>query len=155
MCIRDRVKIKNLLNGKVLEKTIKIGESIQEADVVNTKMQFLYKEGDSYFFMNLESFEQTEVNKSTLEENSKWLIDGDECDIIIWNDNIIQVQPPKFVNLTVKSTIDAIKGDTVSSTLKEAVLDNDQIIMVPIFIKEGEMIRIDTENNEYSSRVKS
>ena len=85
---------------------------------------------------------------------SKWLIDGDECDIIIWNDNIIQVQPPKFVNLTVKSTIDAIKGDTVSSTLKEAVLDNDQIIMVPIFIKEGEMIRIDTENNEYSSRVK-
>ena len=83
-----KVKIKNLLNGKVLEKTIKIGESIQEADVVNTKMQFLYKEGDSYFFMNLESFEQTEVNKSTLEENSKWLIDGDECDIIIWNDNI-------------------------------------------------------------------
>jgi len=118
-------------------------------------MQFLYKEGDSYFFMNLESFEQTEVNKNTLEENSKWLIDGDECDIIIWNDNIIQVQPPKFVNLTVKSTIDAIKGDTVSSTLKEAVLDNDQVIMVPIFIKEGEMIRIDTENNEYSSRVKS
>ena len=150
-----KVKIKNLLNGKVLEKTIKIGESIQEADIVNTKMQLLYKEGDSYFFMNLESFEQTEVNKSTLEENSKWLIDGDECDIIIWNDNIIQVQPPKFVNLTVKSTIDAIKGDTVSSTLKEAVLDNDQIIMVPIFIKEGEMIRIDTENNEYSSRVKS
>ena len=150
-----KVKIKNLLNGKVLEKTIKIGESIQEADIVNTKMQFLYKEGDSYFFMNLESFEQTEVNKNTLEENSKWLIDGDECDIIIWNDNIIQVQPPKFVNLTVKSTIDAIKGDTVSSTLKEAVLDNDQIIMVPIFIKEGELIRIDTENNEYSSRVKS
>ena len=150
-----KVKIKNLLNGKVLEKTIKIGESIQEADVLNTKMQYLYKEGDAYFFMNLESFEQTEVSVDTLDDNAKWLIDGDECDVTIWNNNIIQVQPPKFVNLAVKSTIDAIKGDTVSSTLKEAVLDNDQMIMVPIFIKEGEMIRIDTEKNEYSSRVKS
>ena len=150
-----KVKIKNLLNGKVLERTIKIGESIQEADVLNTKMQYLYKEGDAYFFMNLESFEQTEVSNDTLDDNAKWLIDGDECDVIIWNDNIIQVQPPKFVNLTVKSTIDAIKGDTVSSTLKEAMLDNDQMIMVPIFIKEGEIIRIDTEKNEYSSRVKS
>ena len=105
--------------------------------------------------MNLESYEQIEVSKNTLDESAKWLIDGDECDVTIWNDNIIQVQPPKFVNLTVKSTIDAIKGDTVSSTLKEAMLDNDQMIMVPIFIKEGEMIRIDTENNEYSSRVKT
>ena len=105
--------------------------------------------------MNLESFEQTEVGQDTLDDTSRWLLDGDECDITIWNEKIIQVHPPKFVNLTVKSTIDAIKGDTVSSTLKEAILDNDQIIMVPIFIKEGEMIRVDTENNEYASRVKS
>ncbi len=150
-----KVKIKNLINGKILERTIKIGESVQEADVLNTKMQFLYKEGSSFFFMNLESFEQTEVGQDTLDDTSRWLLDGDECDITIWNEKIIQVHPPKFVNLTVKSTIDAIKGDTVSSTLKEAILDNDQIIMVPIFIKEGEMIRVDTENNEYASRVKS
>ena len=150
-----KVKIKNLINGKILERTIKIGESVQEADVLNTKMQFLYKEGSSFFFMNLESFEQTEVGQDTLDDTSRWLIDGDECDITIWNEKIIQVHPPKFINLTVKSTIDAIKGDTVSSTLKEAILDNDQIIMVPIFIKEGEMIRVDTENNEYASRVKS
>ena len=150
-----KVKIKNLINGKILERTIKIGESVQEADVLNTKMQFLYKEGSSFFFMNLESFEQTEVGQDTLDDTSRWLIDGDECNITIWNEKIIQVHPPKFINLTVKSTIDAIKGDTVSSTLKEAILDNDQIIMVPIFIKEGEMIRVDTENNEYASRVKS
>ena len=150
-----KVKIKNLINGIILERTIKIGESVQEADVLNTKMQFLYKEGSSFFFMNLESFEQTEVGQDTLDDTSRWLIDGDECNITIWNEKIIQVHPPKFINLTVKSTIDAIKGDTVSSTLKEAILDNDQIIMVPIFIKEGEMIRVDTENNEYASRVKS
>ena len=137
-----------------MEKTIKIGESIQEADVMNTKMQFLYKENEVYFFMNLDTYEQSEVNIDILDSNSKWLIDGDECDITIWNDKIIQVDPPKFVNVTIKSTIDAIKGDTVSSTLKEAELDNGETIMVPIFIKEGERIRIDTESSEYSSRVK-
>ena len=105
--------------------------------------------------MNLTSYEQSEVNESILNSNKKWLIDGDECDVTIWNDNVIQVDPPKFVNLTVKSTMDAIKGDTVSSTLKEAIMDNDEMIMVPIFIKEGELIRIDTENSEYTSRVKS
>ena len=82
-----RVKIRNLLNKKILEKTIKIGESIQEADVLNTKMQFLYKENETYFFMNLETYEQSEVISDILDENSKWLIDGDECDITIWNNN--------------------------------------------------------------------
>ena len=105
--------------------------------------------------MHLSTYEQSEVSKSILSDNTKWLIDGDECDVTIWNDNVIQVDPPKFVNLTVKSTMDAIKGDTVSSTLKEAIMDNDEMIMVPIFIKEGELIRIDTENSEYASRVKS
>ena len=142
-------------NNKVLEKTIKIGETVLEADVMNTKMQFLYKENEVYFVMHLSTYEQSEVSKSILSDNTKWLIDGDECDVTIWNDNVIQVDPPKFVNLTVKSTMDAIKGDTVSSTLKEAIMDNDEMIMVPIFIKEGELIRIDTENSEYASRVKS
>jgi len=150
-----KVKIRNLLNNKVLEKTIKIGESIDEADVINTKMQYLYKEDQNYIFMDLISYEQLTVNESLLSENSKWLIDGDECDIIKWNEKIIQVEPPKFVNLLVKSTIDAIKGDTVSSTLKEAVLDNGETVMVPIFIKQGEVVRIDTENSVYASRVKS
>jgi len=150
-----KVRIRNLLNNKVLEKTIKIGETILEADVMNTKMQFLYRENEIYFFMHLSTYEQSEVNESILSDSIKWLIDGDECDVTIWNNNIIQVDPPKFVNLTVKSTMDAIKGDTVSSTLKEAIMDNDEMIMVPIFIKEGELIRIDTENNEYASRVKS
>ena len=142
-----------LKENKFLEG--EIGETVLEADVMNTKMQFLYRENEVYFFMHLSTYEQSEVNKSILNDNTKWLIDGDECDVTIWNDNVIQVDPPKFVNLTVKSTMDAIKGDTVSSTLKEAIMDNDEMIMVPIFIKEGELIRIDTENSEYTSRVKS
>ncbi len=149
-----RIKIKNLLNNKVLEKTIKIGESLEEADVLNTKMQFLYKESESLYFMNLETYEQTSVQEEIIKDKSCWLKDGDECDVTIWNDSIIQIEIPKFVTFTVTSTVDAIKGDTVSSTLKEATLDNGSIIMVPIFIKEGEKIKIDTEANEYSSRVK-
>lgn len=149
-----RVKIKNLLNNKTVEKTIKIGDTVKEANVFNTKMQYLYKESSNYYFMNLESYEQIEVNESVVDNSSKWLIDGDECDVIIWNGEIIQVIPPKFITIKVTSTVDAIKGDTVSSTLKEATVENGQIVMVPIFIKEGENIRIDTEKSEYASREK-
>ncbi len=150
-----RVKIRNLLNSKVLEKTIKIGESIQEADVFNTKMQYLYKEADKYYFMNLESFEQIQVDETIVSQNSKWLIDGNDCDVTIWNGEIIQVSASKYITLKIVSTVDAIKGDTVSSTLKEATVENGETIMVPIFIKEGESIRIDTENDTYASREKS
>ncbi len=150
-----RVKIRNLLNKKVLEKTIKIGETVLEADVFSTKMQFLYKESGKYFFMNLESFEQIEVDSAIVSEKSRWFIDGTDCDVIMWNNQIIQVNPPKHVSLKVVSTVDAVKGDTVSSTLKEAELENGESVMVPIFIKEGEVIRVDTENSEYSSREKN
>ena len=105
--------------------------------------------------MNLETYEQTDVDKGTLSDNSRWLQDGEECDVTIWNGNIIQVDPPKFVNLTILSTEDTIKGDTVSSTLKDAKLENGEIVKVPIFIKEGEQIRVDTSTNEYASRVKN
>lgn len=150
-----RIKIRNLLNNKVLEKTIKIGETVVVADVFSTKMQFLYKESGKYFFMNLESFEQTQVDSSIVSDNSRWFIDGNDCDVIMWNNQIIQVNPPRQVSLKVVSTIDAVKGDTVSSTLKEAELENGESLMVPIFIKEGEIIRVDTENSEYASREKN
>ena len=150
-----RVKIRNLLNNKVLEKTIKIGETVSEAVVdFSTKMQFLYKESDKYVFMNLESFEQTQVDSSIVSENARWFIDGNDCDVTMWNNEIIQVNPAKHVSLKVVSTIEVMKGDTVSSTLKEAELENGESIMVPIFIKEGEIIRVDTESNEYASREK-
>ena len=150
-----RVKIRNLLNNKVLEKTIKIGETVVEADVFSTKMQFLYKESEKYVFMNLESFEQIQVDSSVVSESARWFIDGNDCDVTMWNNEIIQVNPAKHVSLKVISTIEAVKGDTVSSTLKEAELENGESIMVPIFIKEGEIVRVDTENNEYASREKS
>jgi len=150
-----RIKIKNLINNKILEKTIKIGESLNEADVVNTNMQFLYTENRKFFFMDLQTYEQLEVNDEIIGERSVWLCEGDECEVIMWDGKIIQVQLPQFVTLKVKFTETAAKGDTVSATLKEAILENGAEVKVPAFIKEGESIKVDTKSGEYSSRIKN
>ena len=150
-----RIKIKNLINNKILEKTIKIGESLNMADVNNTNMQFLYAENKKFFFMDSQTYEQLEVDGEIIGDGSIWLCEGDECEVITWNSKIIQVEPPKFVNIKVVSTESAAKGDTVSATLKDARLENGVVIKVPAFIKEGESIRIDTKNSEYVSRVKN
>ena len=84
-----KIKIKNLLNKKIIEKTVKIGEELDEADVLNTSMQFLYQESNNLFFMNLESYEQLELSVSSVDFDPRWLNDGDECDVTIWNDAII------------------------------------------------------------------
>ena len=99
--------------------------------------------------------QQKKVEIDNIKGHIDATVDGEVCDVTIWNGNIIQVDPPKFVNLTVLSTEDTIKGDTVSSTLKNAKLENGEIVKVPIFIKEGEQIRVDTSTNEYASRVKN
>ncbi len=149
-----RIKIKNLINNKIIEKTIKIGESLSAADVSNTSMQFLYSENKTLFFMNLQNYEQLEVKEEILGENSKWLKEGEECEITMWNDKIIQVDLPKSIELKINNTEPASKGDTVSTTMKDAVLENGVTIKVPIFIKENEIIKIDTKSGEYISRAK-
>ena len=95
-----KIKIKNLLNKKIIEKTVKIGEELDEADVLNTSMQFLYQESNNLFFMNLESYEQLELSVSSVDFDPRWLNDGDECDVTIWNDAIIDVNPVSYTHLT-------------------------------------------------------
>ena len=148
-----KIKIKNLLNKKIIEKTVKIGEELDEADVLNTSMQFLYQESNNLFFMNLESYEQLELSVSSLDFDPRWLNDGDECDVTIWNDAIIDVSLPNFVTCKVISTENVAKGDTVSTTLKDAELDNGIIIKVPAFIKQDEEIKVNPTTGEYSSRA--
>tara|TARA_B100000287_G_C20260871_1_gene633947 strand:+ start:94 stop:660 length:567 start_codon:yes stop_codon:yes gene_type:complete len=149
-----RIKIRNLLNNKILEKTIKIGESLAEANVINKSMQFLYKEQSKLIFMDLQSYEQNSVEIDSVEIDIEWLQEGDECEVILWNENIIQIELPKYINQVVISTEDTIKGDTVSSTLKDAKLENGIVVKVPMFIKQGESIKVDTRTGEYSSRAK-
>ena len=148
-----KIKIKNLLNKKTIEKTVKIGEELDEADVLNTSMQFLYQESNNLFFMNLESYEQLELSVSSVDFDPRWLNDGDECDVTIWNNAIIDVNLPNFVKCKVTSTESVAKGDTVSTTLKDAELDNGIIIKVPAFIKQDEEIKVNPVTGEYSSRA--
>ena len=148
-----KIKIKNLLNKKTVEKTVKIGEELDEADVLNTSMQFLYQESNNLFFMNLESYEQLELSVSSVDFDPRWLNDGDECDVTIWNNAIIDVNLPNFVKCKVTSTESVAKGDTVSTTLKDAELDNGIIIKVPAFIKQDEEIKVNPVTGEYSSRA--
>ena len=150
-----RIKIRNLINNKVLEKTIKIGESLNIADVTNINMQFLYAENKKLFFMNLQNYEQLEVEENILGDNFKWLKEGEEHEVIIWNGKIIQIELPKSVDFKIVKTESTTKGDTVSTTMKDAVLENGATLKVPIFIKENEIIKIDTKSGEYISRVKA
>ena len=148
-----KIKIKNLLNKKTIEKTIKIGEEVDEADVLNTSMQFLYQESNNLFFMNLESYEQLELAASSVDFDPRWLNDGDECDVTLWNDAIIDVALPNLITCKVTSTESVAKGDTVSTTLKDAELDNGITIKVPAFIKQDEEIKVNPTTGEYSSRA--
>ena len=117
-----RIKIKNLLNKKTLEKTVKIGEELDEADIKNTSMQFLYQEADNLFFMNLETYDQLTISTSIVDFDPRWLNDGDECDVIIWNGSIIDVELPNYKISKVIATESVAKGDTVSATLKDCLL---------------------------------
>ena len=150
-----RIKIKNLLNKKTLERTVKIGEILDIADVENCSMQFLYRENSNLFFMNNTTYEQYEVDSGSLEFDERWLIDGENFDIVLWNGQIIDVELPNACILKVKATDSVTKGDTVSATLKDAELENGINIKVPSFIKEGEIVKINPTNSEYMSRVKN
>ena len=108
-------------------------------------MQFLYQESNNLFFMNLESYEQLELSVSSVDFDPRWLNDGDECDVTIWNDAIIDVNLPNFVTCKVISTENVAKGDTVSTTLKDAELDNGIIIKVPAFIKQDEEVKVNPQ----------
>ena len=149
----SKVKFRNLLTGRVGEKTCKVGESIESADVEELEMQFLYLDGDSWVFMHPENFEQISINQDLIGTNKDWLSEGDICQVILWNQQPISVVPPVFVNLEITKTDPGVKGDTASGGSKPATLSTGAIIKVPLFISEGEIVTIDTRNGEYQSRA--
>ena len=149
----SKVKFRNLLTGRVGEKTCKVGESIESADVEELEMQFLYLDGDSWVFMHPENFEQISINQDLIGTNIDWLSEGDICQVILWNQQPISVVPPVFVNLEITKTDPGVKGDTASGGSKPATLSTGAIIKVPLFISEGEIVTIDTRNGEYQGRA--
>ena len=150
----SRVKLKNLRTGRVLEKTFKSGESIEAADVLEKEMQFLYSDGELWHFMDPDSFEQFEVGPEVVGDVAKWLKEEDTCAVTLFNGSPLTIQPPNFVVLKIVETDPGLKGDTSGGGSKASVLETGAQVRIPLFIQEGELIKVDTRNGEYVSRGK-
>ena len=150
----NRVRIRKLLSGKVLEKTFKSGESVEAADVIDTELDYLYSDGEFFHFMNNETFEQIAADVKAAGDNAKWLVENNTCTLTLWNGNPIAITPQNFVELEVIETDPGLKGDTQGTGGKPATLSTGAVVRVPLFIAIGEVIKVDTRSGEYVSRVK-
>jgi elongation factor P len=148
------VRIKSLIDGKVLAKTFKGNEQLDSADVTNQAVQYLYNDGSTFFFMNDASFEQFEVPADLVGDSAGYMKEGDQVQLQFFNDRPISVELPKNVPLKVTYTETAIKGDTSSSITKDATLETGRVIKVPAFIKTDDLISVDTTTGAYRERVK-
>jgi elongation factor P len=151
----SRVKIRNLLTGRVVEKTFKSGESVETADVMHTDMQYLYADGEFWYFMDQETFEQIGAPESAVKDVLNWLKEEDVCEVVLWDGNPISIIVSNFVELTIAQTDPGLKGDTAQGGTKPATLETGATVRVPLFIEENEKIKIDTRTGEYVGRVKS
>lgn len=148
------VRIKSLLDGKVLEKTFKGNEQLEQADVTSQTVQYLYNDGHIFYFMNDVTFSQFEVTAELVGDGAGYLKEADQVQLQFFNDQPISVELPKNVPLKVTYTEDAVKGDTSSAISKNATLETGLTIKVPAFIKQGDIISVDTATGSYRERVK-
>jgi elongation factor P len=153
----NRVRFRNLLNGRVIERTFKSGEDVEAADINEENVQYLYKDEAEgfWYFMNQESFEQIIADKAAVGDTAKWLKEQDACSITVWNGKPIAVTPPNFIHVKIIDTDPGVRGDTVSGGTKPATVETGAVIRVPLFLEIGEIIKVDTrDGGEYLSRVK-
>jgi len=150
----NRVRLRNLKTGRVNEKTFKSGESVEGADVVDTDMQYLYYDGEFWHFMVPDTFEQHAADANVVAEAKDWLKEQDLCQVTLWNGQPLLVSPPNFVELKIVETDPGVRGDTATGGQKPAKLETGAVVRVPLFIEEGEVIRVDTRTGAYVSRVK-
>jgi len=148
------VRIKSLTDGKVLEKTFKGNESIEAADISLQNVQYLYADGTNWFFMNEETFEQFEIGADLVGDGAGYLKEGDRVMLQFFGDRPINVEMPKNVPLRVTYTVDVVKGDTTSNVMKDAELETGITVKVPAFIKQNDLISVDTATGAYRERVK-
>ncbi len=150
-----RVRLRNLLTGRIWERTFKSNESAESADVMDIDMEYLYNDGEMWHFMDPNTFEQVAADKNAVGDAEKWLKEQDKSIITLWNNNPISVTPPNFVELEVTETDPGLKGDTAQGGSKPATLSTGAVVRVPLFIEQGEVLRIDTRTGEYVSRASS
>jgi elongation factor P len=148
-----RTKLRNMLTGAVIERTFKQHEKLEPADMEERTMQFVFKEGDSFVFMDTMNYEQLHLSEEQLGDNRWYLIDGTQVDVLFFNERPIGVTPPTFVVMKVLRTEPGFKGDTSGGAMKPATMESGLEVNVPLFINEGEFLKIDTRTGEYSERV--
>ena len=150
----NRVKFRNLLNGRVWERTFKSGESIDAADVMEIDMEYLYEDGEFWYFMKTDdSYEQVAADVNAITEAKNWLKEQNMYQVVLWNDAPISVIPPNFVELEVTDTDPGLKGDTAQGGTKPAKLSSGAVVKVPLFVNIGDVLRVDTRTGEYQNRV--
>ncbi len=148
-----RAKIKNVMTGAVTERTFNPSDKYQEAFIERREMQYLYNDGDLYYFMDNETFEQIPISASVLGDNFKFVKENMVCKVLSYKGNVFGVEPPLFVELRVTQTDAGFKGDTATNATKPATLETGAEIKVPLFIEERDMIKIDTRTGEYMERA--
>ncbi|MCB1848783.1 MAG: elongation factor P, partial [Halieaceae bacterium] len=149
----NRVRLRNLNTGRVWERTFKSGETLEGADVVDRTMEYLYNDGEFWYFMEPDTFEQHQADAKAVGDAHLWLKEQDSCEVTLYNGNPLSVTPPNFVELEIVETDPGLKGDTAQGGSKPARLSTGAVVKVPLFINQGEVIRVDTRSGEYQNRV--
>lgn len=148
-----RTKLKNIRTGAVIERTFRAGEKMPRARIEYREMQYLYNDGETYVFMDTRSYEQLSLPKNKLEGATKYLKDNMSIYVMLHDNTAIGVELPNFVELTVAQTEPGIKGDTATGGSKQAILETGAVVQVPLFIEEGDVLKVDTRTGAYISRV--
>ena len=148
-----RTKLRNVITGSVIEKTFSPTDKYEDARIERKDMQYLYNDGELYYFMDMESFEQIPLEASKLSDNFKFVKEEMICQIKSYKGNVFSVEPPRFVELLIVDAEPGVKGDTATGTTKNATVETGAVVRVPLFIEQGETIKIDTRTGEYLERA--
>ena len=148
-----RNKLKNIINGGVVEKTFRPNEKCPQARIDRKDMQYLYSDGDLYHFMDVESYEQIALNEDSVGDSLKFVKENDMCKVCSHNGNVFAIEPPLFVELEITETEPGFKGDTAQGATKPAIVETGATVYVPLFVEQGDKIKIDTRTGDYLSRA--
>ena len=148
-----RTKLKNLLSGKVVDRTFRSGEKAQEADIEEKTMQYLYNDGSGLIFMDTDSYDQIPIERDVLGDAVLYLLENMQVDVLFWKGKPVSIQLPNYIEAHVTKSDPGLKGDTSSGATKPATIETGATLNVPLFISEGDVIRVDTRTGEYSERV--
>ena len=149
-----RVKFRNLKSGRVLDRTFKSGETVPLADVLDLELQYLYQDGDTWHFMQPDTFEQYGADATAMEQAAPWLKGEERCTVTLFNDAPLLVLAPNFVELRITETDPGVRGDTASGGVKPATLETGAVVKVPLFLEQDEVVRIDTRTGAYVGRAR-